>query len=65
MAAFFTGVVQAPITGIILVAEMTASFPVLLPMISACFMAMLVPNLLGAAPIYDSLGARLQRTKQE
>lgn len=63
MAAFFTGVVQAPITGIILVAEMTASFPVLLPMISACFMAMLVPNLLGAAPIYDSLAGRVPRPK--
>lgn len=63
MAAFFTGVVQAPITGIILVAEMTASFPVLLPMISACFMAMLIPNLLGAAPIYDSLAGRVPRPK--
>jgi len=58
MAAIFTGVVQAPITGIVLVTEMTANFPVLLPMVSACFAAMLVPNLLGAVPIYDSLGAR-------
>ena len=64
MAAFFTGVVQAPITGIILVTEMTASFPVLLPMISACFAAMLVPNLLGATPIYDSLGARFPRLQR-
>jgi CIC family chloride channel protein len=66
MAAFFTGVVQAPVTGIALVIEMTASFPLLLPMISACFAAMLIPNLLGAAPIYDSLGARtlqLQKPK--
>jgi chloride channel protein, CIC family len=58
MAAFFTGVVQAPITGIILVIEMTASFTMLLPMIAACFAAMLVPNLLGSAPIYDSLRRR-------
>ena len=64
MAAFFTGVVQAPVTGIILVTEMTASFPLLLPMISACFAAMLVPNLLGAAPIYDSLGARTLRLQK-
>lgn len=64
MAAFFTGVVQAPVTGIILVTEMTASFPLLLPMISACFAAMLVPNLLGAAPIYDSLGARTPRLQR-
>jgi CIC family chloride channel protein len=64
MAAFFTGVVQAPVTGIILVTEMTANFPPLLPMISACFAAMLVPNLLGAAPIYDSLGARTLRLQK-
>jgi CIC family chloride channel protein len=61
MAAFFTGVVQAPVTGIVLVMEMTGSFSMLLPMISACFGAMLVPNLLGGAPIYDSLRARTLR----
>jgi CIC family chloride channel protein len=58
MAAFFTGLVQAPVTGIVLVIEMTASLPMLLPMIAACFAAMLVPNLLGAPPIYDALGKR-------
>jgi CIC family chloride channel protein len=64
MAAFFTGVVQAPVTGIVLVIEMTASFPMLLPMISACFAAMLVPNLLGGAPIYDSLRSRIFREQE-
>jgi CIC family chloride channel protein len=34
---------------------MTGSFTMLLPMLSACFAAMLVPTLLGNAPIYDSL----------
>ncbi|MBV8458015.1 MAG: H(+)/Cl(-) exchange transporter ClcA [Acetobacteraceae bacterium] len=62
MAAFFTGVVQAPITGIALVIEMTASFTMLLPMLAACFAAMLVPNLLGSAPIYQSLRQRTART---
>lgn len=55
MAAFFTAVVRAPVTGIILVTEMTGSFTLLLPMLAACFMAMLVPTLLGNAPIYESL----------
>jgi CIC family chloride channel protein len=58
MAAFFTGMVQAPVTGIVLVVEMTASFTMLQPMIAACFAAMLVPNLLGAPPIYDALRER-------
>jgi CIC family chloride channel protein len=55
MAAFFTGVVQAPVTGIVLVTEMTGGFTMLLPMLGACFAAMLVPNLLHGAPIYQSL----------
>ena len=55
MAAFFTGVVQAPVTGIVLVTEMTGGFTMLLPMLGACFAAMLVPTLLHGKPIYESL----------
>jgi CIC family chloride channel protein len=55
LAAFFTGVVRAPLTGIVLVTEMTANVTMLLPMLGACFVAMLVPTLLRNAPIYDSL----------
>jgi CIC family chloride channel protein len=55
MAAFFTATVRAPITGILLVTEMTGNFALLLPMLAACFTAMLIPTLLGNAPIYDSL----------
>jgi chloride channel protein, CIC family len=61
MAAFFTGVVRAPLTGIVLVVEMTASVSMLLPMLGACFAAMLVPTLLHNAPIYESLGLRNPR----
>ncbi|HVG50276.1 MAG TPA: H(+)/Cl(-) exchange transporter ClcA [Xanthobacteraceae bacterium] len=55
MAAFFTGVVRAPLTGIVLVTEMTANVTLLLPMLAACFAAMLVPSLLRNPPIYTSL----------
>ena len=55
MAAFFTGVIRAPLTGIVLVTEMTASVTMLLPMLGACCVAMLVPTLMRNAPIYDSL----------
>jgi CIC family chloride channel protein len=58
MAAFFTGVVRAPTTGIALVIEMTTSFTMLLPMLAACITAMLVPTLFGDPPIYDSLQDR-------
>jgi CIC family chloride channel protein len=59
MAAFFTGVVRAPLTGIVLVTEMTANATMLLPMLVACFPAMLVPTLLRETPIYDSLRQHL------
>ena len=55
MAAFFTGVVRAPLTGIVLVTEMTASVTMLLPMLGACFVAMLAPTLLRDPPLYDLL----------
>jgi len=55
LAAFFAGVVRAPLTAIVLVIEMTANVTMLLPMLSACFVATLVPTLLRDAPIYESL----------
>jgi CIC family chloride channel protein len=61
MAAFFTGVVRAPVTGIILITEMTANTVLLLPMLAACFTAMLVPTWLGNSPIYDSLREVMMR----
>jgi chloride channel protein, CIC family len=64
MAAFFTAVVRAPITGIVLVTEMTGSFTLLLPMLTACFTAMIVPIMLRCPPIYDSLSRRLPNNSQ-
>jgi CIC family chloride channel protein len=55
MAALFTGVVRAPLTGMVLVTEMTGSVTMLLDMLGACFVAMLVPTLLRDVPIYDAL----------
>jgi CIC family chloride channel protein len=61
MAALLTAIVRAPLTGIILIIEMTNSFALLLPMLGACFAAMLLPTLFGNEPIYDSLKTRLLR----
>lgn len=65
MAAFFTGVVRSPLTGIVLVVEMTANVTMLLPMLGACFAAMLLPMLLRDAPIYDSLREHTLRLEQQ
>jgi CIC family chloride channel protein len=61
MAAFFTAVVRAPITGIALAIEMTGSAPLLLPMLAACFAAMVIPALFGVPPVYDSLRERIRK----
>jgi CIC family chloride channel protein len=64
MAAFFAAVVRAPVTGIVLITEMTASFTLLLPMLISCFTAMIVPIMLRCPPIYDSLGERLPHKRR-
>ncbi len=55
MTALFSGVTRAPLTGIVLVTEMSGNASMLLPMLCACFAAMLPPTLLGAIPLYESL----------
>jgi CIC family chloride channel protein len=65
MAAFFAGVVRAPLTGIVLVTEMTGNVTMLLPILCASFVAMLVPTLLHNAPIYDSLRERTVRIQRK
>jgi CIC family chloride channel protein len=59
MAAFFGATVRAPLTGMVLVTEMTATTEVLVPTMAATVAAVLVANLIGAKPIYDSLRDRM------
>lgn len=58
MAAFFAATIRAPLTGIVIVIEMTATTSVTVPMLAACAAAVLAANAVGSAPIYDSLRAR-------
>lgn len=55
MAAYFTGVVQAPLTGIVLVIEMTGNYMMILPLFVACFSAQITADWMGIPPIYDAL----------
>jgi len=64
MTALFTGVVRAPLTGIVLVTEMTANTTMLPPMLIACFTAMLATTLLRNAPIYESLREQTLRREK-
>jgi CIC family chloride channel protein len=65
MTAFFTGVVRAPITGIVLISEMTASNTLWVPMLAACFGAMLTSSLVRGEPIYDTLRRRMLEAGQK
>jgi hypothetical protein len=55
MASFFTAVVRAPITGIILITEMTGSFTQLLPVALVSITAYIIADLLRSKPIYEAL----------
>ena len=64
MAALFAGIVRAPLTGIVLIAEMTESYALMLPLVLSCFLAYLTADLLRDEPIYEALLERdLLRSK--
>jgi len=55
MAAFFAAIVRAPLTGIVLIVEMTDSYALMLPLIVTCFLAYLTAEALRDEPIYEAL----------
>ncbi len=55
MAALFTAIVRAPLTGIVLILEMTSSYPLMLPLLATCFTAYALADLLHDRPIYEAL----------
>lgn len=59
MGAFFGATVRAPVTGIVIVIEMTATTSVAVPMLAATAAAVLAAEFLKSPPIYDSLGERM------
>lgn len=65
MAGFFAATVRSPITGIVLLAEMSGSTESLVAMIIVSLIAYVVPTLLGNEPIYESLYDRLLLTKNQ
>lgn len=63
MAAFFVGSVRAPLTGIVLISEMTGGYELLFPICIAALAAYLIAEGLRDVPIYDALlHADLERT---
>ena len=59
MAALFSSIVRAPVTGVVLISEMTGSFSHLLSLATASLIAYVVADLMGSKPVYESLTERL------
>jgi H+/Cl- antiporter ClcA len=55
MAGFFSSIVRAPITGIILLSEMTGNFDHFLPLSLVCVISYVTAEVVKSKPIYDSL----------
>lgn len=65
MAGYFTAIVRAPITGIILIFEMTGSVSQMLSLSLVSIVAFLVATAVKSQPIYESLLENLLRKRGE
>lgn len=63
MVGYFTAIVRAPITGIILILEMTGSFTHMLSLTIVSITAYIVANLMNSEPVYESLLTSFLRKK--
>ena len=55
MAGYFAAIVRAPVTGVVLITEMTGDFTTLLPLVLTSLVAYLTAEALGVKPIYTQL----------
>ena len=65
MAGFFASIVRAPITGIVLMFELTGNMNNLLPIATVSLISYAVAELLGVTPIYEALLERILSSKHE
>lgn len=65
MVAYFVSVVRAPITGVVLILEMTGNFDHLLAFVTVSVVSFYVTGLLKLAPIYEILYDRMPKDDLE
>jgi len=63
MGALFTAIVRAPLTGIVLMIELTGKYDFMLPLLVSCLAAYGVAEILNDKPIYEALRERSVVTK--
>ena len=64
VAAYFAAVVKSPVTGSVLIMEMTGSFQHMLALICVSMAAYLVTDMAGGRPVYDELLDRSLRLRE-
>jgi H+/Cl- antiporter ClcA len=62
MAGFFTGAVGAPVTGIVLILEMSGSFNHLSSLVAVCLSSFVTGLVINSRPVYEALLARFLKS---
>ncbi len=65
MAAFFVAVVRSPLTGIVLLTEMTGRYQYMLPLLLTCIVAYMVAEACGSLPLYEALLQRYLHKEEQ
>lgn len=58
MGAFFSASIRAPLTGLVLMLELTGNYGFMLPTLAACLTAHLVSEEFGGEPVYHALAGK-------
>ena len=61
MGGLLTAIVRAPLTGLVLMVELTGQYDFMLPLLVCCLAAYGIAELLREAPIYEALRLRAER----
>jgi len=61
MGALLPAIVRAPLTGIVLMVELTGKYDYMLPLLVSCFAAYGIAEAMSDVPIYEALRERAMR----
>jgi len=64
MGGLLTAIVRAPLTGIVLMIELTGKYDFMLPLLACCLVAYGIAEALNDTPVYEALRERTKRREQ-